>query len=75
MRIVLAGYWQEHAEAMPKSWRAERYSAGKSYGTQAAVGSGKGNDANRHKECLWYSPHCLDAEAEADLPLLAGDER
>jgi hypothetical protein len=58
-RIVLAGYWQEHADAMPNRWLAHRYSASKSYGTTNAVGTKTGNDANRHNECLWFSPHCL----------------
>jgi len=57
-RIVLAGYWSEHCEHMPASWRCARYSANKAYGTASAVGSGAGNDANRHNEALWYSPGC-----------------
>ncbi len=56
MRIVLAGYWQEHAEAMPPTWRAERYSASAAYQN---AGGGGANSENRHNECLWYSPHCL----------------
>ncbi len=53
-RIVLAGYAQEHQDAMPDSWRLYRYSASKAYGTSTAVGNGKGNDANRHNETLWH---------------------
>jgi DNA adenine methylase len=71
-RIVLAGYWKEHCDVMPPTWRSYRYSASKAYGTTAAVGKKKGNDANRHNECLWYSPHCIDAEAES-MPLFAND--
>ena len=66
-RIVLAGYFAEHAEIMPDTWRLHRYSASKSYGTTASVGHKKGNDANRHNECLWYSPHCLNPQAERSL--------
>jgi hypothetical protein len=58
-RIVLAGYHQEHAATMPETWRCHRYSASKAYGTTAAVGQKKGNDANRHNEALWYSPSCI----------------
>lgn len=61
-RIVLAGYVQEHEDAMPDTWRLYRYSASKSYGTTAAVGQKKGNDANRHNEALWYSPNCLEQQ-------------
>lgn len=66
-RIVLAGYYQEHGERMPASWRCHRYSASKAYGTTEAVGNKKGNDANRHNEALWFSPHCLAAENERML--------
>jgi hypothetical protein len=66
-RIVLAGYWEEHQAAMPESWHAYRYSASKAYGTSTAVGNGKGNDANRHNETLWYSPRCVQCSR---FPLL-----
>ena len=48
------------------------YAGNKCYGTTAAVGLKQGNDANRHNERLWLSPHCLDpvALADAALPLL-----
>ena len=62
MRIVLAGYEDEHEATMPASWRRDAYSGNKAYGTAAAVGKGQGNDANRHNERLWFSPHCLTAE-------------
>jgi hypothetical protein len=56
-RIVLAGYEDEHGAHMPSTWRKVSYSAGKAYGSsQSANGL---NDANRHKERLWFSPHCL----------------
>lgn len=61
-RIVLAGYYDEHAEAMPETWRVYRYSANKVYGRTSTTGSGVGNDANRHKETLWFSPNCLDPQ-------------
>jgi site-specific DNA-adenine methylase len=60
-RIVLAGYKQEHDEAIPSDWRRHFYSASKAYGTTGAVGKRKGNDANRHNEALWFSPHCLQS--------------
>jgi hypothetical protein len=57
LRIALCGYEGEHE--MPRSWRCVAYSATKAYGTTGAVGSGVGNDANRHKERIWFSPGCL----------------
>ncbi len=58
-RIVLAGYEEEHAAQMPDGWRMYAYRAGRAYGT--ANGGGL-NDANRRKERLWYSPHCLNQQ-------------
>ncbi len=63
LRIVLAGYEEEHAAAMPASWRVHAYVGNKCYGTTNAIGSKTGNDANRHNERLWFSPHCLTAES------------
>ena len=62
LRIVLAGYEAEHAEAMPATWRVLSYSANKAYGSRSAVGSGVGNDANRHNERLWFSPFTIRPE-------------
>jgi hypothetical protein len=67
-RIVLAGYVQEHQDAMPDMWRLYRYSASKSYGTAASIGTKKGNDANRHNEALWFSPGCLQERSLFEQP-------
>jgi site-specific DNA-adenine methylase len=56
LRIVLAGYEDEHAGKLPAGWTMHTYSASKSYGSSNGGGV---NDANRHKERLWFSPHCL----------------
>ena len=66
-RIVLAGYSEEHDALMPSSWRRYRYSASAAYSTTAAAernahGNGAGNLLNRHNECLWFSPGCLNAQ-------------
>jgi DNA adenine methylase len=57
LRIVLAGYVDEHDHLMPDTWRRYRYSASLGYGTTAGGGQ---NAVNRHKETLWFSPGCLD---------------
>ncbi len=75
-RIVLAGYGPEHEEHMPASWRVHAYSASAAYQTAAQANGTRGNQANRHNERLWFSPHCLVArpslfdrvEAEAWQP-------
>jgi len=69
-RIVLAGYRQEHDDTIPATWERYFYTGTKSYGTTNAVGSKKGNDANRHNETLWFSPHCLTSAKKC--PLFAG---
>ena len=63
-RIVLAGYNAEHVAYMPSDWRILAYTGNKCYGTTAAIGTKKGNDANRHNERLWFSPHCLRPDSE-----------
>ena len=61
MRIVLAGYEGEHD--MPATWRVVGYSGKKAYGSHAGGGV---NADNRHKERLWFSPHCLVPVAAAE---------
>ena len=58
LRIVLAGYEGEHA--MPASWRCVEWTA------MGGYGNASGN-ANRHRERLWLSPHCLDASRQPSL--------
>lgn len=57
-RIVLCGYEDEHA--MPSTWRKIVYSANKAYGSSNSENGL--NKLNRHKERLWYSPHCLNRQ-------------
>jgi hypothetical protein len=53
-RIVLAGYEDEHAAHMPDGWRMVAWKANGGYSSKLSRGN-----ANRHKERLWLSPHCL----------------
>ena len=60
MRIVLAGYDDEHDELLAHGWTRE---AGKSGG-----GAGYSTNAdNGKRERLWLSPACLTAEGVLDL--------
>jgi DNA adenine methylase len=72
-RIVLAGYTAEHDHLLPPTWRRHTYSASASYQTTASATRQTpiGNLANRHNECLWYSPHCL---ADTKPPSLFDEE-
>jgi DNA adenine methylase len=66
LRIVLAGYIDEHEGHVPDTWRLVRYSASLGYGTTNGGGQ---NSVNRHKEALWFSPHCLTTGARLfELP-------
>lgn len=59
-RIILAGYEDEHGVHMPTTWRKVAYSANKAYGSSESKNGL--NDVNRHKERLWFSPNCLNAQ-------------
>lgn len=64
MRIVLAGYDDEHDELIGRGWTCE---AGRSGG-----GAGYSTNAdNGKRERLWLSPACLTAEGVLDLAGLA----
>jgi hypothetical protein len=55
-RIALCGYDLEHEEAMPDDWERLSYSGNRG---MAHIG----ND-NRHREVVWFSPHCLKAPVQ-----------
>lgn len=55
-RIVLAGYYEEHESLLDDGWTVHRWSA---HGGFANRGKGKTRgEENRHKEALFFSPHC-----------------
>lgn len=58
IRIVLAGYEVEHAEAL-RGWRCLAWKGTRAYGSSAGGGH---NEGNRGKERLWFSPSCLAPE-------------
>lgn len=60
LRNVLAGYEEEHAPFMPASWRCLAWSAGRSFGSRD---KDTANAQNRHKERIWFSPHCMSPTA------------
>ena len=72
LRIVLAGYSTEHDHLIPDTWRRIGWSSSAAYATTASAarnanGETDGNLGNRHLECLWLSPGCLDVETQLDL--------
>ncbi len=58
MRIALCGYEGEHT--MPASWSCVAWKARGGYGSQ---GDGAGRE-NSARERIWFSPHCVEADAE-----------
>lgn len=63
MRIVLAGYYEEHEELQSKGWTVKRW---KAQGGYASLGDKQGKK-NRHREALFFSPHCVGKDDQRDL--------
>ena len=59
MRIVLCGYDGEHE--MPATWRVHEWASAGGYGLQGNDDE-KAGRANRSKERIWFSPHCVQTE-------------
>jgi DNA adenine methylase len=64
-RIVLAGYYAEHAELLDHGWTVHRWSTAGGYGNLARNGTVTQGQQNRHKEALFFSPHCVHAKHNA----------
>jgi len=59
LRVVLAGYFEEHAAHMPASWTVHRWKGARGY-------AGEDND-NREQESLWFSKYCLPIDQQRTL--------
>ena len=57
VRIVLCGYGEVHDALLEAGWRTQRWVGPAGMNN---VGKARGN-ANRYRETLWLSPHCLTA--------------
>ena len=60
-RIVIAGYSEEHESLLADGWTCRKWSAGGGYGNMGGAGDGTNGKVNRHREALFFSPHCLKA--------------
>lgn len=58
-RIAFSGYDGEHK--FPGSWRVHVWKA------QGGHANRSGENENRHKERIWFSPHCLPIEEQRSL--------
>lgn len=63
LRIALCGLEHEHAGTMPPTWTAVRWRRRGGYENQ---GHGRGRE-NRGREVVWFSPHCLPVDRQAEL--------
>lgn len=54
MRIVLAGYYEEHEWLLKHGWRVHRWNTNGGYGGSS--------NTNRHREALFISPYCINTE-------------
>jgi DNA adenine methylase len=62
LRIAVCGYWSEESDALfPASWERLRWQANGGYANQ----SNKRGRENAKRECVWFSPHCLNPAEEA----------
>jgi len=66
MRIVLCGYDTEHE--MP-GWVAVPWTAHGGYSSEAKGG----DNGNKHREVLWFSPHCMEDADPAQATLFEHD--
>ena len=57
-RIVLAGYEVEHASLLDEGWTIYRWSAHGGFANRAKDKTKCKGEENRHKEALFFSPHC-----------------
>jgi DNA adenine methylase len=66
LRIVLCGYDGQHE--MPDTWQVAEWKAAGGYSSTAS-GDTQGK-ANRHRERVWISPHCINAITERQGQLI-----
>jgi DNA adenine methylase len=63
LRIALCGYEGEHD--IPDTWECLEWATAGGYSSQ-----GSSADINRHKERVWFSPHCLQIDKHRQLSYL-----
>ncbi len=61
-RIVVAGYSDEYKTLVEAGWRTKAWKASGGYANTAQKDSDAIGKKNRHREMLFFSPHCVKAE-------------
>jgi site-specific DNA-adenine methylase len=72
-RIILCGYLEEHQSLLNDGWTVHKWSA---HGGFANRGNGKTQgEINRHKEAIFFSPHCHSSGLQRfmDLGMLSDE--
>ena len=64
-RIVIAGYEEHKDELLEAGWSIKTWKASGGYGNIARGNKESRGKANRHRECLYFSPHCLNHTQES----------
>jgi len=57
-RIVLAGYYEEHESLLAHGWTVKTWKAQGGYANAATGDDETQGQRNRHREALFFSPHC-----------------
>lgn len=60
MRIAVCGYRGEHDPLEALGWTCVEWKANGGYSNR-----GKTANENKARECIWFSPHCIDPDATA----------
>jgi len=58
-RIAIAGYYEEHENLLSHGWTVHKWKTAGGYGRTARNGNKTRGQDNRHREALFFSPHCL----------------
>jgi DNA adenine methylase len=70
LRIAVCGYFSEASDAVfPPSWTRYRWEARGGYSNQSKDGRGR---ENAKRECVWFSPHCIDPSQDYNGTLFEG---
>jgi hypothetical protein len=69
LRIAICGYEGEHEALESAGWDVVAWKAHGGYGGQSAT-----ENVNKHRERIWFSPHCVPSTAPAVLDLFGEEE-
>jgi len=74
-RLVLAGYYEEHESLKDDGWTVHRWSAHGGFANKAKDKTKCKGEENRHKEALFFSPHCHSSGLQRfmDLGMLSDE--